>query len=163
MQTRAGLWVRKDVRTSRRSLVKGVGATALTAALAIHTGRARAQDRADVLVLGAGLSGLQSALLLEELGLSTLVLEGRDRIGGKVLTHKTNDGFVELGGQTIAAGYGRMRDLAARTGVELFDFLPRVMMDGVPNLALDRQIIDKASWAASPRNPFSPRSLHQKN
>lgn len=158
MQTRAGRWVRKDVRTSRRSLVKGVGATALTAPLAIHTGRARAQDRADVLVLGAGLSGLQSALLLEELGLSTLILEGRDRIGGKVLTHKTNDGFVELGGQTIAAGYGRMRDLAARSGVELFDFLPRVMMDGAPNLALDRQIIDKANWAASPRNPFSPQN-----
>ncbi|MDG2243394.1 MAG: NAD(P)/FAD-dependent oxidoreductase [Rhodospirillaceae bacterium] len=143
---------------SRRSMVKGLGAAALTGSAAIRSRSARAQDKADVVVLGAGLSGLQSALLLEELGYSVLVLEGRDRIGGKVLTHKMPNGFVELGGQTIAAGYGRMRDLAARTRVELFDYLPRVMMDGAPVLALDQKVIAKTDWAGSPQNPFAPHN-----
>ncbi|MEQ8509725.1 MAG: FAD-dependent oxidoreductase [Rhodospirillaceae bacterium] len=146
------------MRPSRRTIVKSLGATALAGPFTVHSHSARAQDKADVLVLGAGLSGLQSALLLEELGYSVILLEGRDRIGGKVLTHKLSDGFVELGGQTIAAGYGRMRDLAARVGVELFDFLPRVMMDGAPVLALDHQIIAQANWATSHRNPFAPEN-----
>ncbi len=146
------------MRPTRRSVVKSLGAAALSSPFAVHSHSARAQDIADVLVLGAGLSGLQSALLLEELGYSVILLEGRNRIGGKVLTHKMQEGFVELGGQTIAAGYGRMRDMAARTGIELFDFLPRVMMDGAPALALNHQIIPKANWADSPLNPFAPHN-----
>lgn len=146
------------MRPTRRSLVKGIGATALAGSLAVHSNSTRAQDKADVLVLGAGLSGLQSAMLLEELGYSVIVLEGRDRIGGKVLTHGTTDGFVELGGQTIAAGYGRMRDMATRVDVELFDFLPRTILDGAPVLALEHQVIAPENWAASPLNPFQTQN-----
>ena len=38
---------------------------------------------ADVLVIGAGLSGLNAAMLLEEHGMKVLVIEGRDRVGGR--------------------------------------------------------------------------------
>lgn len=41
---------------------------------------------ADVIVIGAGISGLQAAALLQESGVSCIVLEARDRIGGKILT-----------------------------------------------------------------------------
>jgi len=40
----------------------------------------------DVLIVGAGLSGLQSALTIDQAGLTYLILEARDRIGGKTLT-----------------------------------------------------------------------------
>jgi predicted NAD/FAD-binding protein len=40
----------------------------------------------DVIVIGAGVSGLHSAYLLQKAGLSALVLEARDRVGGKILT-----------------------------------------------------------------------------
>jgi len=38
----------------------------------------------DVIVIGAGLSGLVAARELETRGRSVLVLEARDRIGGRV-------------------------------------------------------------------------------
>lgn len=147
------------MRPTRRTLVKGLGAAALTGPTVLRSRTTRAQDSADVLVLGAGLSGLQSAMLLEELGYRVIVLEGRDRLGGKVLTHRMPDGgFVELGGQTIAAGYGRMRDLAARVGADLIDFLPRFMKNGAQVLALDRQVIAKEAWPDSALNPFAPEN-----
>jgi monoamine oxidase len=40
----------------------------------------------DVVVVGAGLSGLQSAYLLQRANLSAVVLEARDRVGGKTWT-----------------------------------------------------------------------------
>ncbi len=43
-----------------------------------------ADTEADVIVIGAGLSGLESALTLEENGLRVTVLEGRRRIGGRL-------------------------------------------------------------------------------
>ena len=127
----------------------------MAAPFAYRSSHLRAQDQADVLVLGAGLSGLQSAILLEELGYSVIILEGRNRIGGKVLTHQVDDSFVELGGQIVAAGYGRARDMAERVGVELFDFFPTFIQDGAPVLAIDRQVIAKEAWPTSPLNPFS--------
>jgi monoamine oxidase len=44
----------------------------------------------DVLIIGAGLAGLYTARLLHRAGVSCAVLEARDRIGGRILTH---DGF----------------------------------------------------------------------
>ena len=110
-----------------------------------------------MLVLGAGLSGLQSAQLLEEIGYRVIVLEGRSRIGGKILTHKTQSGFVELGGQSFGTGYGRMMDAAERNTVELFDYLPRSLAAGAPSLALGQQFIDRESWPESPLNPFADK------
>ena len=43
------------------------------------------QTSADVIVIGAGMSGLKAALLLEAEGLDVRILEGRNRIGGRVL------------------------------------------------------------------------------
>jgi monoamine oxidase len=54
----------------------------------------------DVIVVGAGLSGLRSAYLLQKAGLSTVVLEARDRVGGKTLTTDRVDGI------TIRQEYG---------------------------------------------------------
>lgn len=59
-----------------------------------------AEGRNDVVVVGAGLAGLTAARDLTAAGLSVVVLEGRDRIGGRTL-HRAFDGdgpAVELGG-----------------------------------------------------------------
>jgi monoamine oxidase len=52
---------------------------------------------ADVAVLGASLAGLTTAHQLHEQGVSTLVLEGSDRVGGRVRTEPLGDSSAELG------------------------------------------------------------------
>ncbi len=75
----------------------------------------------DVVVVGAGLAGLSCASRLVAAGLDVVVLEGRDRVGGRVEGGRTADGVpVELGGQWIGPTQHRVRALAAELGLELF-------------------------------------------
>jgi monoamine oxidase len=103
---------------SRRQLLLGSSA-ALVAAAAPRF--AWGKTEADVIVIGAGLSGLNAALILERAGLRVTVLEAQQRIGGRLWTLDELPGRPEAGGQTIGASYGRVRSMAARLGVGLVD------------------------------------------
>jgi monoamine oxidase len=109
----------------------------------------------DVIVLGAGMSGLNAAWLLEQQGLRVMVLEGRKRVGGRVHTLFDQPGVPEMGFNAMAAGYGRGIDAAKRAGVELYDIGPRMAKANL-TLALGGKILTRAEWAASPANPFPP-------
>ena len=83
----------------------------------------RANDRevVDVVVVGAGLAGLVAARDLLAAGLSVLVLEARERIGGRLLNHTLENGaVVELGGQWVGPTQDRVLALAEELGVGLF-------------------------------------------
>jgi monoamine oxidase len=138
---------------NRRQFVIGSAVAAGIAALPNRRAWS-ATDAADVIVVGAGLSGLNTALLLEEAGLSVTVLEGRDRVGGKILTFSNVPGLPEAGGQSIGSGYGRLIDAATRSGVALVDVLPRQLKHPEVTLVLDGEPVPRAQWANSPRNPF---------
>lgn len=58
---------------------------------------------ADVIIVGAGISGLQAARSLDRKGFTTLVLEARPRIGGKALSIPHADGtwVADLGAEWI--------------------------------------------------------------
>ena len=62
----------------------------------------------DVAIIGAGLAGLNAALILEDMGLKTIVIEANSRVGGKLLTAKSLDGNQEIGGTSIGSGYQRL-------------------------------------------------------
>lgn len=78
-------------------------------------------DTFDVAIVGAGISGLTTALRLHEAGRSVVVLEARDRVGGRTLNEPLGDGkVVELGGQWAGPGHTAIRGLAAECGIDTF-------------------------------------------
>jgi monoamine oxidase len=83
--------------------------------------RGTKKREADVAIVGAGLAGLTAARRLVGAGLDPLVLEARDRVGGRTLNHEIGDGkVVEVGGQWVGPTQRRMLALSAELGVETF-------------------------------------------
>lgn len=75
----------------------------------------------DVVVVGAGLSGLVCARRLGEAGLDVLVLEARDRVGGRTLNEPIGSGrVVEMGGQWVGPSHTEILRVAAEVGVDTF-------------------------------------------
>ena len=136
---------------NRRTAIKGLGAASFFAASPIILS---AQDKSDVVVIGAGLSGLGAALLLQEAGLSVQVIEGRNRIGGRVQSFRNIPGNPEAGGTAFGPGYARLVDAANTHGVNLIDITPIVPFFFDRQLVLDGQFFSKESWPTHPGNPF---------
>jgi monoamine oxidase len=77
--------------------------------------------QADVIVVGAGFAGLAAARALVASGAEPLVLEARDRVGGRTLNEEIGDGkVVEVGGQWIGPTQDRVAALAAELEIETF-------------------------------------------
>ncbi|MGH3326807.1 MAG: flavin monoamine oxidase family protein [Streptomycetales bacterium] len=75
----------------------------------------------DVVVVGAGLAGLVAAERLGARGHHVVLLEARDRVGGRTLNEPIGDGhIVETGGQWVGAGQDRVLALVKRLGLETF-------------------------------------------
>jgi monoamine oxidase len=93
------------VDLTRRGLFGGaaaLGAATLLPARAAEAAPARGTLRADVVVVGAGFAGLTAAAELAAAGRDVVVLEARDRVGGRVLNADIGGGhIVEVGGQWL--------------------------------------------------------------
>lgn len=77
--------------------------------------------QADVVIVGAGLAGLAAARDLERDGLEVVVLEARDRVGGRTCSRPASDGTIlDLGGQWIGPTQDRLAALAAEVGATTF-------------------------------------------
>jgi len=110
---------------------------------------ARGAKAADVIVLGAGLSGLHAARILSAAGLDVLVLEATDRIGGRMVTLDHLPGAPEAGGEQVGQGYARIRAEAAALGLAFEDFAPSRFGE---QLVVDGTRIAASEWPASPLN-----------
>ncbi len=159
------------MKISRRKFVKNVaGATAAVGALGLTNcapkdeslkedlallpkqPKGPAKEKYDVVVVGAGLSGLQAAILLEEAGYDVLVLEGRKRLGGRVYTLENIPGKPEAAGEWIGANYARMISMVDKMGLKLFS--PPMTNDQRPWMYnIKGEFITKEDWSSHPLNP----------
>jgi monoamine oxidase len=77
-------------------------------------------ERADVVVVGAGLSGLQAAVDLHKAGLKVKVLEARGRVGGKTWSRPAQGSVCDVGAAWINdTNQSKMFALAERFGFDL--------------------------------------------
>ena len=83
-------------------------------------GAPMSENNAHVVVIGAGLSGLSAARTLAAAGCSVVVLEARDRVGGRTLTETIGGARVDMGGQWLGPTQKRMLALCSELGVETF-------------------------------------------
>ncbi|MGG5316503.1 flavin monoamine oxidase family protein [Enterococcus sp. AZ072] len=79
------------------------------------------EKRYDVVIIGAGFAGLAAGLSLKKQGLETVILEARNRVGGRTETKWLEDGTqIDLGGQWLGPTQDRMYELAEEYGVPTF-------------------------------------------
>ncbi len=130
---------------------------------------------ADVVVIGGGISGLMAARVVARAGLEPIVVEARERIGGRVLDESIGDGaIVELGGQYIGARDQRLKALLAELGIDTFPVndrglhllelngdirryrgnVPRVAPRTLLDLARARWLIDRRARRVPTRAPW---------
>jgi monoamine oxidase len=84
-----------------------------------RTRRTLPTTRSDVVVIGAGVAGLAAARRLQENGLRVVVLEGRDRIGGRVYTQRDARSVLpmELGAEFLHGDAPEVREIADAGGL----------------------------------------------
>ena len=145
------------MRYSRRLFISTMlGAVGSAYAGARHTG---ASEDADVVIIGAGLAGLNTARVLESYGVTALVLEGSARVGGRVYTLPDIEGAPDIGANQIGITYGELLFLAHQYGLTTFpfDYSPRAGR----TISYNGNLFRAKDWLKNKHNnlPQSERSI----
>ena len=74
----------------------------------------------DIVIIGAGASGLTAASELRKAGLTVAVLEARDRVGGRLHTDDIDGAMLEIGGQWVSPDQDALKETITELGLETF-------------------------------------------
>lgn len=142
----------RKYRLTRRSVMRRGSAALGVAVLPACKPNLSSGYDADILVLGAGLSGLHAARILDGEGRDVLVLEGSARIGGRLQTLRHAGGVTtEAGGEQVGSSYARILDTAAALGVSMTADTPT--RRGT-TYHYNGQLFGPDDWTASASHPF---------
>lgn len=162
---------------SRRGLLGGLAATGALAASGgfASPGAASAAgttdvgtlpSTVDVAIVGGGISGLVAARDLNRSGRSVVVLEARDRVGGRVLNHTLTGGAViESGGAFVGPTQDHILALAGELGVPTFKEYDQATMStfrtepppGTPERSRPTRRSCRMQRSCKPRSTRCPR------
>lgn len=78
----------------------------------------------DVIIIGAGVSGLVAAIELEKSGISPLILEASDSVGGRVKTTEKNGFYLDHGFQVLLTAYPEAKRYLDLDALKLVKFKP---------------------------------------
>src|SRR3954452_22856546 len=110
-----------QTRLTRRRLLGTAALGTAASALPETPAFGASHVKADVAIVGGGLAGLTAARNLVKAGHSVVVLEARERVGGRTLNHKLADGQVlETGGEFVGPTQTRVLALAKSLGIGTF-------------------------------------------
>lgn len=135
-----------DPGLSRRQFLKLSGTAALASAVPIQVFGKGKQKRC--VIIGAGLAGLTAAYKLKQNGWDVIVLDARDRLGGRVFSHvmpKSDNLICELGAEWVGASHERMIALCKEFKIPLQDhrFNSWLLQDG--------RVSAPDKWSFSPK------------
>jgi monoamine oxidase len=148
----------------------------------------KGRAEADVCVVGAGYAGLTTARRLSQAGTSVVVLEARDRVGGRIWTQSLPDGSAfDRGGAWLAPKHAAIFGLAEEVGVSTYKtwvkgahllvgegrtrrytgLIPKISPLAVVTIALAQAKIDRLSkqvpldapWTAKRATEWDERSV----
>ncbi len=140
---------------TRRRVLTGMAGAAGSLVLSACGNSDEAKKNYDVIIVGAGLSGLYAARLLEAEGASVLILESSDRVGGRIYTMDDVPGTPDAGGMEIGQMYARARSIVGELGVALEPF-----PSSPPGMTIhyEGENTTMAGWGEWPSNPL-PENL----
>jgi monoamine oxidase len=79
------------------------------------------ENKCDVVVIGAGMAGLAAARAIAEAGLSVILVESRDRVGGRIRTVRDGGTVIELGAEFLHGRPPELWALIEEAGLETYE------------------------------------------